>query len=338
MSDLETKPFHASFPEDAERYLVYEVPYLRNLEEGYETLWHDVEPETTHCLSLESYLDESQNLEVVCIWKKKKGCDAKLHWQPTEPTDSLSTTGLSLRLRLKPRSQRRLRLVIQPEATDLPGDYAFRIEVRTEDGSLGFYALPTLRLVRPKDTLLRFLPTAHSATTEPSGRNQPSATFFERYLRAFEEVWKDTERRLEVVPTLHDPQQTPKEFLDWLEWALGLPRLSNVPELRRRRLLSEAATLYHWRGTGVALRRWLEILTSGRVEISDAPRTGLTLGMGSRFGEAPPLGSLNPHTFEVTITISGSDVLDEQLLHEVIAMLKPAHTGYALVIVQKAYS
>jgi phage tail-like protein len=160
--------------------------------------------------------------------------------------------------------------------------------------------------------------------------------FFERFLLGFEDVQRSLKRTLDHLDRLFGPFSAPSEFLLWLGAWMCVPIDENWSEMQRRSLIHEAVQLYRWRGTKRGLARYLQIYTGVIPEINDQPVQGMRLGPGARMG-APTtmLGDVPAHTFVVTIAVPDPSILNEQVIHDIIAYEKPAHTAYALRIVRR---
>lgn len=135
--------------------------------------------------------------------------------------------------------------------------------------------------------------------------------------------------------TLEQPPASP-DFLSWLATWVALVTDENWPELKRRRLIREAADLYRWRGTRRGLSRYLEIYAGVIPEINDQPFAGMRLGTDTLLGRDTLLGDVPPHTFVVTLALPDPETINEQVVRDIIDSEKPAHTGYALRIVGRA--
>ncbi len=106
--------------------------------------------------------------------------------------------------------------------------------------------------------------------------------------------------------------RAPDEFLPWLAGWVALSLREDWDSEAKRRLISEAVSLYRWRGTRRGLRRMLEIYTQGEVEIYEF--------------EEPA------HYFQVQMHLAHAGELrrKEEIARAVIEQEKPAHTFYTL--------
>jgi len=196
----------------------------------------------------------------------------------------------------------------------------------------------TLTLNHPHSRFFQALPSIfHEAVDgerarEATGELQP---FFPRFLRGFDDCWEPLQALIRALPHLFAPYETPGDFLPWLASWVGLALDDNWPEMRRRRLLAEAVPLYRWRGTRRGLTRALQIYTGFTPDITDHPFAGMRLGPNTLLGRDTLLGDVAPHTFVVTLAVPNPTAVNRQIIRAVIDSQKPAHTRYALRIVQR---
>jgi phage tail-like protein len=129
--------------------------------------------------------------------------------------------------------------------------------------------------------------------------------FMNRFMKIFETIWEPLEWRTDAVEFYFDPRTAPAELLEWLGGWLSIDVYSRMPERRKRELVAEAMTLYHWRGTKYGLERMIELCT----------------------GIAPQLleDQKEPFVFWVKLKdVPESITLD--LMRDLIETHKPAHT------------
>ena len=158
--------------------------------------------------------------------------------------------------------------------------------------------------------------------------------FMGRFLKIFESVLAPVEQTVDQIPLYFDPKLAPEQLLPWLAFWLGLVLDEDWPAARRRRLVSQAAELYQWRGTRRGLETYLEIYTGVRPTITEH-FGGIRLGEESRLGSNTILGDGRAHCFTVTLLVEGSSTVDEEKVRAIIEAEKPAHTAYDLEIVAR---
>ena len=166
----------------------------------------------------------------------------------------------------------------------------------------------------------------------PEGREDPESGVGE--IQAAERRPSLSER-IDGIPSLLDPDETPAEFLAWLsQWAA----VSLYPEARDgRRLIAEVIPLYRERGTRAYVERLLELYTGGRATVEEDDLPGMALGVRgqARVGIDTRLGE-DPFRFTVRIEFAGippSRAAQRRvvaLARAVIDLAKPAFSYYRL--------
>lgn len=130
-----------------------------------------------------------------------------------------------------------------------PGRYLWLRLTLVSDGN----ETPSLSAVRvefPRVSLSRYLPAVYAE--DPDG-----SAFTDRFLALFDTTFRSIEERVDHQARLFDPDATPAHFLQWLGQWVGLDMDDRLPEATRRRLLKQAARLYHVRGTRYSLHQQL---------------------------------------------------------------------------------
>ncbi len=254
--------------------------------------------------------------------------------------DELSADESALTLLLLPGEGRQATLEFDAELDGFayPGDFAFDVVLRDlESGAVSNYP-GLLRLRHPPSALLGQLPAIYTDSPSPAAYYAPyeDKPFFERYLRGFDDVIEPTQAFLADLARCFDPDETAADLLPWLSTWVSLALDENWPQLKRRRLIKEAVELYRWRGTRWGLTRYLELYTGITPEINDKPFQGMRLGGSALLGRSTTLGDVPPHTFVLTLAVTGPERVNEQIVHEIIQSSKPAHTAYELRIVERS--
>jgi len=236
-----------------------------------------------------------------------------------------------------------------------PGDYPFTVVATdVEDPRRQETTEAVLRLRYPVSALLEHMPAVYRDALSPElrqndalpgvfyGTNAPGAgyvdpPFFARFLRGFDDVLEPLQAAVGQLHLLFGADTAPPDFLPWLAQWVALVLDENWPELRRRRLIREAITLYRWRGTRRGLRRFLEIYAGVTPEISDQPVEGIRLGRSAVLGaDRTRLGSVAPHTFLVSLAVPNPLEIKDSVVRAIIDAQKPAHTRYTLRILPAA--
>lgn len=314
-------------------------------------LWHRVTPKPGALVSLWSR-DTSLRIVRLSVASTTAGWNPRwVQWsyavrhapeamgsEAATAQDRLEDDGRALVLVVLPGEQRSATLEFTPNG-DLAGDYEFDI-VTTDihTGAAGSTA-GLLRLRHPEAGLLQFLPAIYSEAARdrrPPFTPYEDPPFLGRFLRGFEDASEPIRQTLDRMDSLFDSTAAPADFLPWLATWVALVLDENWPELSRRRLIREAVELYRWRGTRKGLTRYLEIYAGVSPTIDDQPFEGMRLGPNTLLGKNTTLGGVAPHTFVVTLAVSDRRALNEQIVRDIIESEKPAHTAYALNIVDRA--
>lgn len=114
----------------------------------------------------------------------------------------------------------------------------------------------------PRRTSARYLPGTYSA--EPV-----SGDFLARFLGLFDQLRDEMLAPIDALPALFDPKATPAaeagvagdDFLDWLAGWIGVALDRSWSVERRRRLVTEAPSLFRIRGTVAGMKRHIAIYT-----------------------------------------------------------------------------
>ena len=316
------------------------------------SLWHLVNPETGLLVSLWSQEDrlrivrltvESEALGWNSRWPrwsyalrrtpKDLGGDALAAQDDLAPDESVLT------LLVLPGEQRQAMLEFEVELDGFafPGDFPFDV-VMTDMESEAVSRYPgLLRLRHPASKLLTQLPAIYTESPSPASHRAPyeDPPFLERYLRGFEDVQEPIQALLASLDLCFDADETAVDLLPWLSTWVSLALDENWPQLKRRRLIKEAVELYRWRGTRWGLTRYLELYTGITPEINDQPFLGMRLGRDALLGRHTVIGDVPPHTFVLTLAVTGPRQVNEQRVHEIIQANKPAHAAYELRIVER---
>ncbi|MHB0858029.1 MAG: FHA domain-containing protein [Anaerolineae bacterium] len=139
--------------------------------------------------------------------------------------------------------------------------------------------------------------------------------FLGRFLLAFEGILAPIEQTVDNIDLYLAPRTTPEFFLDRLAGWVGLALDEKWPFEKRRALLAEAADLYRLRGTRRGLVRHIEIYAGIAPEV-DEPQE-------------------QPFHFSVRLSLPPGQSVDRATLERIILANKPAHTTFALEIVEQ---
>jgi phage tail-like protein len=151
--------------------------------------------------------------------------------------------------------------------------------------------------------------------------------FTMRWTQALDEVLAPVPAVLDSIEAYFDPLLAPEDFLAWLAGWCGMTLDENWPLPRRRAVVSAAAELYRVRGTLAGLRRHVELVTGGGVDVADSG--GVTWSATPGDPDAP-----GPDGPSLTIRVSVTDPAEVNVraLDALISAIKPAHVVHRLEV------
>lgn len=159
-------------------------------------------------------------------------------------------------------------------------------------------------------------------------------SFTMRWTAALDEVLAPVPAVLNCIEAYFDPLLSPEDFLAWLAGWCGMTLDENWPLPRRRAVVSAAADLYRERGTLAGLRRHIELVTGGRVEVADSGGVTWSTTPGDPDAPAGPGGPGGPGGPSLTIRVSVIDPAEVNVraLDALISAIKPAHVMHRLEV------
>jgi phage tail-like protein len=146
------------------------------------------------------------------------------------------------------------------------------------------------------------------------------------WTQALDEVLAPAVVALDCLTAYLDPLLAPEDFLQWLAGWFGVALDENWPADRRRSVVAAAVGLYQSRGTVAGLRAHLELVTGGRVEISDSGAVAY-----SRVPGAAPPGEATAR-LTVRVTVAEPQQVNTRALDALIRAAKPAHVLHQLEV------
>jgi phage tail-like protein len=164
-----------------------------------------------------------------------------------------------------------------------------------------------------------------------------SDDFTSRFLMLFESFWKPISQQIDQVACYFDPDLTPPGFIPWLTSWMGMQVDDHLPVERVRRLLKKSMMFFQCRGTYQAVKTYLEIYTTGEVDILEYQAKNFQLGQDSSLGMGIALGTENqPNTISFSLNIPQTELtrtrysedVYQQKMKEIIRTMVPAHTVY----------
>jgi len=317
----------------------------------YAHLWHKAEPKRSTIATVASTDGKAHKIRLRLEpshagWRPKWARWTYLQRKARElqggtaldEQDEVSADGQSMTAMILAGETRMFSLELSPKLAEgvSPGTYGFDIVIEdAQDPKSGEIRTPGfMTLEHPRGKLLNLLPSIYGEEMQKMREeDNGESPFFERYLLGFEDAIRPMQATLNRLDTLFGPYTTPPEFLLWLGTWVCLPLDENWSEMQRRRLIKEAVELWRWRGTKRGLSRYIEIYCGVKPEIHDLPVRGMRLGPDTKMGATDTkLGDVPAHTFVVSIAVPDPGKINEQIVHDIIAWEKPAHTAYSLRI------
>ena len=137
-----------------------------------------------------------------------------------------------------------------------------------------------------------------------------------RFTAALDDVLAPAISVLDCLTAYVDPALAPPDYLGWLADWVGIELDETWPVDQQRAVIAGAVTLHRGRGTVAGLRRQLELVTGGEVEVIDTGGTTWSVEPIDEPGEQP--------VPTVTVVISNSRV-SPAAIDAAVDAAKPAH-------------
>ncbi|WP_156756340.1 phage tail protein [Actinokineospora pegani] len=150
--------------------------------------------------------------------------------------------------------------------------------------------------------------------------------FAVRFTGAFDDVLAPIINTIDCVHGYVDPLLAPEEFVRWLSSWFGVLLDESWPLSAQRAVVAEAVDLFRMRGTMAGLRRHLEVVVDGEVEIAESGGTSFSV----RPRPDPPTDV--EHWVRVTVRPRVPDSLSEAAVAAVIRAAKPVHIAHSLEV------
>jgi phage tail-like protein len=186
--------------------------------------------------------------------------------------------------------------------------------------------------VRPRSLYLNFVPDLYK-----------EVDFIGRFLKIFETAFEPAVQQLDLLWSYLDPLTAPESLLNFLAHWVGWEMTPHIGIERQRYLISQAVTIYRWRGTKKGLRFYIHLYTGlpldedkereedKHIMIKDTFGQGLIMGK-TRLGEDSLLGGGKPYYFVVRLRPQFPGQIDKNLIRKIIDTEKPAFCTYDLYI------
>ena len=155
--------------------------------------------------------------------------------------------------------------------------------------------------------------------------------FTMRWTAALDDVLAPVMASLDCIEAYVDPMLAPEDFLVWLAGWSGMVLDENWPLPRQRAVVAATAELYRSRGTSAGLRRHLELVTGGQVEITESG--GVTWSVTPTLAETS--GGPGDHQgpwVTVRVSVPDPDQINVRALDALIGAIKPAHVIHRLEV------
>ena len=151
--------------------------------------------------------------------------------------------------------------------------------------------------------------------------------FAMRFVAGFDDVLAPVLTTLDCLVDYFDPALTATDFLEWLAGWVGIEVDEAWQTERRRAAVATAVEMYRMRGTISGLRANLEVLSGGRVEITDS---GGVAWSTSPMGPLP--GQESPR-LAVRVTLPEVTERTTKAIDAIVTAAKPAHVVHRVEVV-----
>ena len=161
-------------------------------------------------------------------------------------------------------------------------------------------------------------------------------THLRDYLWIIRHMFDSVADKVNSIPALFDPYETPAEFLPWLAGWIGFVLDEDWPEGKKRYLLRRAVDYYRIRGTVKGLKLFLSIFVGVEPEIIENawPFKGFQIEVSSTMDIDTIIFPVvnTSHCFIVDIPLEPDELSEYTIvkIHDIIRAEKPAHTMYYL--------
>lgn len=197
------------------------------------------------------------------------------------------------------------------------------IRLRPQDAET--ILLRRIQVFFPKMSWTAYLPEIYQ-----DGQN----TFLERFLEIFQTLYQEMNQRIEELPGLYSPTQTPQEWLVWLSRWISLEDPYLWQEQQLRYLIQHGMELSGLRGTAEYLKRILKLYTGTLPYVVEycqwayeEMNTGRRRVMECLYGE-------NDYCVTVLLTEAEGDQRRFSVLERLLRHCCPAHMDIRMEILQ----
>ncbi|NBH06062.1 phage tail protein I [Amycolatopsis sp. SID8362] len=153
--------------------------------------------------------------------------------------------------------------------------------------------------------------------------------FLERWTAGLDEVLVPIISTIDCLPAYFDPRLAPDDFVRWLAGWFGVVLDESWPVSSQRSVIAEAVELYRMRGTVTGLRRHLDVVVDGRIEIEESG--------GTAWSQRPTPPAADDLRRWVTVRVTPNDpaTFSRDAVEAVVRAAKPVDVVHRLVVMAK---
>lgn len=152
--------------------------------------------------------------------------------------------------------------------------------------------------------------------------------FTVRWTAAMDDVLATLINRIDCIHGYVDPLLAPDDFVPWLASWFGVLLDDSWSMSAQRAVIAEAVDLFRMRGTMAGLRRHLDVVVDGDVEITESGGTSWSI----RPRPEPPNDV--DHWVFVVVRPRDPGTISEAAVEAVIRASKPVHVAHRLEVVK----
>jgi phage tail-like protein len=153
-------------------------------------------------------------------------------------------------------------------------------------------------------------------------------SFTRRWTAGLDEVIAPIISTIDCVGAYVDPLLAPDDFVRWLAGWFGVLLDENWPMSAQRAVIAEAVDLYRMRGTMQGLRRHLDLVVDGEVEILESG------GVSASIRPRPEPPTDVEHWVRVVVRPSPGSETSPAAVEAVIRAAKPVHVLHAVEVLE----
>ncbi len=151
--------------------------------------------------------------------------------------------------------------------------------------------------------------------------------FTVRFTAAMDDVLATIINKIDCMHGYIDPLLAPEDFVRWLSSWFGVLLDESWPMSAQRAVISQAVDLFRMRGTMAGLRRHLDVVVDGHVEITESGGTSWSI----RPRPEPPTDV--EHWVFIVVRPTDPAITSPAAVEAVIRAAKPVHVAHKLEVV-----